>query len=64
MSSPTTPVAVEAVELEFVSGSSDKFYGTFTWTCSHGGGYVTIQYGRRGTTGTLRATTYHRRLVR
>lgn len=57
MFSMSHTITVEAFELRFQAGSSDKFYRVFTWS-DGGEGHALVQYGRTGTSGQLKATTY------
>lgn len=48
---------VEGFELAFKQGSSDKFYRVFAWG-DENEGHAVVQYGRAGTAGTIKATSY------
>jgi len=48
---------VRSIELEYAEGSSSKFYRTFV-TGDDNEGHAVVQYGRIGTAGTTKATSY------
>lgn len=54
---PASGRTVEAFELAFQQGSSDKFYRVFVWE-DDAGGHAVVQYGRTGTSGTAKQTDY------
>lgn len=54
---PASGRTVEAFELAFQQGSSDKFYRVFVWE-DDAGGHAVVQYGRTGTSGTTKQTDY------
>lgn len=53
----TAGIKVEGFELAFKQGSSDKFYRVFAWG-DDTEGHAVVQYGRAGTAGTIKATSY------
>lgn len=54
---PASGRTVEAFELAFQQGSSDKFYRVYVWS-DDDGGHAVVQYGRTGTSGTVKQTDY------